>query len=80
MNLNNAILEARRWLSHLDRQRERSLALQEAARMARHGRAEDARRIVRYVDKNPIVYDAANLQQAVTVMIAALAAREVEIE
>ena len=59
------------WFAYLDRQRERSRRMQEAAKMARDGQQEEAQRIVRKLDSQPRVYDGANLERAVRVLIAA---------
>lgn len=70
MDKQQAIAECERWLAYLDRQRERSTALQ---RLASECRADlgkdDARRRLAQIDRGVTVYDGSNLEQAVRFLL-----------
>ena len=65
MSIDEALAECDRWLAHLDRQRERTVEMQRAARIARKGDIAQAQEIERRIDRSVQVYDAAKLAQAV---------------
>lgn len=54
-----------RWFAHIDGQRQRSVEMQRAAKMARNGQQEEAQRLVRQIDNTPRVFDGATLEPAV---------------
>lgn len=62
------------WLAHLDRQRVKTIKLQRLAAKARKGpdEAEEARRELRQIDRQPKVYDGARLEPAVKHLITVL--------
>lgn len=62
------------WLSHLDRQREKTIRMQQLAAKARKGpeQAKEAQRELRKIDNQPKVYDGARLESAVRHLISAL--------
>lgn len=74
MTNSEAIEVCRQWLSYLDRQRKKTVRLQQLAAKARKGRdeAEEARRELRQIDRQPKVYDGARLELAVQYLIAVL--------
>lgn len=65
MNEKEAIDVCEGWFKYLDRQREKSLELQRAARLAKEGNIVEAQRIKRTIDNNLLVYDTAKLEPAV---------------
>jgi len=65
MKTAEAIEICRGWLSYLDRQRAQAKRLAELARMAREGKAEEAQKELRMMDRSPVVYDGAELEKAV---------------
>jgi hypothetical protein len=72
MTLAQAKAECERWFAYLKRQEEKSLRLQEVASEVRRGllAEADARRRVRQIDGCGVtVYDGANLQKAVRVLL-----------
>jgi hypothetical protein len=72
MTLAEAKAECQRWLAYLDRERERSIALQKIASARRSGEIDDAeaqRRALRKRDSGLTVYDGANLEKAVKVLL-----------
>lgn len=73
MTNQEAIAECKRWLVHLDQQQEKSVKLQELARMAKIGpeHQKEAQRQLRQIDRTPTVYDGANLRLAVEHLIEA---------
>lgn len=70
MKLDEAKAECARWFAYIDRQRERSIGLQKLAADRRAGLddAEKDRRL-RAIDRSVTVYDGANLEQAVRVLL-----------
>src|SRR5690242_8141469 len=71
MNREQAIAECNRWLAYLDRQKEKSDAMQRIAADRRQDKctADEARRRVRALDEGVKVYDGARLADAVRVLI-----------
>ena len=72
MNLDEAKAECERWFASIQRQKDKSVALQNLARERREGKwtDEEARRKVRQIDGPGItVYDGANLEKAVRVLL-----------
>ena len=73
MDNREAIEICKGWLAHLDRQKEKSIRMQQLASKARKGpeQAKEAQRELRQMDRQPRVYDASRLQLAVEHLIAA---------
>lgn len=71
MNREEAVVECRRWLAHLERQQVKAKRMQELAALARTGPKghEEARREMNRIDGQPEVYDGARLSEAVQVLI-----------
>lgn len=71
MKLEEAKAECERWFAYLKRQEEKSLAIQKIAAARRSGEMDEAegRRRVRMIDSGVTVYDGANLEKAVRVLI-----------
>jgi len=72
MKLAEAKAECERWFAHLDRQREKTKAIQQLAADRREGRCdkEEGQRRLRRIDGAGItVYDGARLEQAVKVLL-----------
>lgn len=72
MKLTEAKEECARWFAYLDRQREKSLAVQKLATQVRNGEitSEDAKRKLRTLDGcGLVVYDGARLEQAVKLLL-----------
>lgn len=72
MKLADAKAECERWLAHCDRQRERSVALQKLAAERRAGTVSDHQvrgRLSQIEGQGVRVYDGANLEQAVKVLL-----------
>lgn len=73
MNLAEAQAECQRWLAYLDRQRERSIAIQKIASDRRTGQCseDDGRKRLRAIDGGYglTVYDGAKLSEAVKVLL-----------
>lgn len=65
MNTKEAIEVAVNWLSYLDKQRIKSFKLRELATLAKL-EPEEAKRQMRKLESNPVVYDASMLEVAVT--------------
>ncbi len=77
--------ECQRWFDYLQRQVDKSKAIQELASERRKGTIDEheARRRLQQIDLGVTVYDGANLEKAVRVLIAAMNAptpREQELE
>lgn len=74
MNLSQARAECERWLAHLVRQEEKSIAIQKLAAERRSGRCDEAeaRRRMRVIDSGPTVYDGAKLADAVRYLLNAV--------
>lgn len=75
MTLDEALETCRAWFDHLERQKVRTAALQRAARLARDGEPERARKIVKNLDRQPRVFDGARLRPAVEHLITELEGR-----
>lgn len=71
MTLTEAKAECERWFAYLKRQQERSLALQKIASERRAGTIDEqeGRRRLREFDSGVTVYDGANLERAVRVLL-----------
>lgn len=67
MNITAAKAECQRWLDYLDRQKEKSIAMQRIGVDRRDGKCDpaEARRRVRALDSGVTVYDGAKLAEAV---------------
>lgn len=68
MNKKEAIEECNRYLAYLEKEKARSVKMQELARMARNGQPEEAKRAMRQLDAdrmNLTVYDGSKLEQAI---------------
>lgn len=66
-----AVAECERWLAHLEHQRQKTKRIQELAVMARQGpeQQKEAQRKLRQIDRQPHVYDGANLEKAVRCLL-----------
>ena len=75
--LADAIQTCRDWFAHLERQRAKTLRLQQLAILARKGpeEAKQAQKELRQIDRQPRVYDGARLEPAVRLLIDALEAK-----
>lgn len=62
-----AIAICEEWFAHLERQKRRSIEIQELATMARNGQEDEARR--RLSQLYPTVYDAGRLEPAVRALV-----------
>lgn len=71
MNLADAKTECQRWLAYLDRQRERSIAIQQIAADRRNGLCtyEDGQKRLRKIDSGVTVFDGAKLAEAVKFLL-----------
>lgn len=72
MKLDEAKAECERWFANLDRQREKTKAMQQLATDRREGRCdeEEGRRRLRQLDSPGVtVYDGAKLERAVKVLL-----------
>lgn len=71
MNLEQAKKECERWFSYLEKQKAKSLELQNIARQRREGTLslEDAQKQIRRLDNGITVYDGANLATAVRTLL-----------
>lgn len=70
MTKDEAIEECERYLAHLDRQRERSIKVQQLAKMSREGNGDEARRQLRQLDQSSVVvFDAGKLEPAIKLLI-----------
>jgi len=67
MKLEEAKAECQRWLDYLERQKAKSLAMQQIAKDRREGKYDEmeAHRKMRAFDRGPVVYDGARLAEAV---------------
>ena len=74
MNLIEAKAECQRWLDYLDRQKEKSVAIQKLAAERRQGKCDEdeGRRRLRSIDDrcSLTVYDGARLAEAVAILVA----------
>ena len=71
MNTQEAVEICKEWLTHLDRQQEKSTKMQRLAAQARKGpdEAKKAQAELRQMDRQPKVYDGARLRFAVEHLI-----------
>lgn len=71
MTLREAKTECERWLAYLDRQKVKSLALQQIAADRRSGTCsqEEGQRRIRAIDSGVTVYDGARLSEAVRFLL-----------
>lgn len=71
MNLTDAKAECQRWLDYLDRQKARSIVIQQIAADRRAGKCsyEDGQKRLRKVDNGLTVYDGARLADAVQFLL-----------
>lgn len=67
-----AIETCQRWFAHNERARARSVEMQRLATMARNGQADEARRLMAQLDRSPVVFDGAPLEEAVRVLVRAV--------
>lgn len=73
MNLVEARAECERWLAYLERQKEKTIAMQKIAADRRSGKCDTAegQRRLRALDSSVAVYDGARLADAVRLMLKA---------
>jgi hypothetical protein len=66
-----AILTCQAWFRYLDKQRDHTMRMAEAAKIARQGNTELAKKMKQQIDreKGLRVYDAAELEPAVRVLV-----------
>jgi hypothetical protein len=72
VKLPEAKAECERWFGYLNRQRDKSIAMQKIAAARRSGEMghEEGQRLMRGLDNNSLtVYDGANLEKAVRVLL-----------
>ena len=71
MKLDEAKAECERWFAYLRRQKDKSVAMQKIASARRLGEIDEQeeRRRVRALDSGITVYDGANLEKAVRVLL-----------
>ncbi|MEM7746613.1 MAG: hypothetical protein AAF346_00060 [Pseudomonadota bacterium] len=71
MTVDDAKAECERWFAHLNRQKTKALELGRIAAERRAGRMDydEAKRLMRALDSKPTVYDGANLERAVRVLL-----------
>ena len=71
MTPEEAVAECNRWLAHLEGQKAKSIRMQELAAMARQGpeQQKQAQRELHQMDRQPKVYDGANLEKAVKALL-----------
>jgi hypothetical protein len=70
MTKDEAIEVCNDYLAYLDRQRERSLKVQQLARMSREGQTDEAKRQLRQLDQSSVVvFDAGKLEPAIKLLI-----------
>ena len=71
MKLPEAKAECERWFDYLNRQRDKSIAMQRIAAARRSGEInhDEGQRRVRALDSGVTVYDGANLEKAVRVLL-----------
>lgn len=71
MNLAEAKAECQRWLAYLERQKAKSIAMQQIAADHRNGTCseEEGKRRVRALDSGVTVYDGGNLSEAVKFLL-----------
>lgn len=71
MKIDEAKAECQRWLDYLDREKERSVAMQGLASERRQGLIDEAegRRRLRALDNGVKVYDGAKLAEAVKLLL-----------
>ncbi len=71
MKIEEAKEECKRWLAYLQRQREKTLFIQQLASDRKSGKVtlDEARKQLRIMDGSPVVYDGARLAEAVKVLI-----------
>ncbi|WP_041299785.1 hypothetical protein [Hyphomicrobium sp. MC1] len=71
MTYDQAKAECERWFASLDREREKTIAVQKIASDRRQGLIDEAeaRRRLRVIDGSPTVYDGAELEKAVRFLV-----------
>lgn len=72
MRMAEALDVCERWFAHNERARKRSVEMQRLATMARNGQGEEARRLMAQLDRSPVVFDGAPLEDAVRVLVRAV--------
>lgn len=78
MRMAEALDVCERWFAHNERARKRSVEMQRLASMARNGQSEEARRLMAQLelmaqlDRSPVVFDGAPLEDAVRVLVRAV--------
>jgi len=80
MSITDALAVCGNWLSYLDHQRWKSEKLQMIAGQSRRGEIDknQARRMVSVLDRHAVVYDGAELSQAVVTLMNAIVRKETE--
>lgn len=71
MTLDEAKETCHRWFRYLDSQREKSIKIQQLASQVRRGEItrEESQRKLRMIDGAPTVYDGANLEVALKIIL-----------
>jgi hypothetical protein len=65
MTYDEAIEICEGWFAYIERQKQKSIEVQELAAMARNGQREEAQRRLRQLDNSVTVYDGGRLEPAV---------------
>jgi hypothetical protein len=65
MKTDEAVRICQEWFAYIERQRVKSVEMQQLAAMARAGQQEEAQRRLRQIDNSPTVYDGGRLEPAV---------------
>lgn len=69
MTTTEAIAICESWFAYIERQKQRSVRMQQLATLARSGSADEARRQMRQLDQDVTVYDGARLEPAVRFLV-----------
>jgi len=71
MNIEEAKAECNRWLAYLEKQKEKSIIVQELAKDVRLGKisSDHAKKRLRDIDRGVTVYDGAKLAEAVKLLL-----------
>lgn len=65
----------KRWLKHIEQQKQDTATLQKAASLARKGDRDEALRLKEQVDNQPRVFDGANFEDVMPTILSALEAQ-----
>lgn len=69
MTTTEAIAICESWFHYIERQRQRSVRMQQLATLARSGQQEEAQKQMRQLDRDVTVYDGARLEPAVRYLV-----------